>query len=151
MENKTIYCPNCGSKIAASSVFCPKCGQKINVTVSNQTAPNPAGSSQPANHANNGNQYTNQQQPQYWQPTSSQNSNATSAGNDRNTNLYLTFGWICAVISLFLFPIIFGAGGVVFGVLLTKNEQSRNKGTILIVMSVAIGITGFLLGAALNS
>lgn len=151
MENKTIYCPNCGNKIAASSVFCPKCGQKINITGSNQAKQDQsAGSSQSDYQFNSDNQYTNKQ-PQYTQPPYSQNSNSTNTEVDRNTNLYLTFGWICAVISLFLFPIIFGAGGVVFGVLLTKNEQSRNKGTILIVMSVAIGITGFLLGAALNS
>lgn len=29
MDNKNIYCPNCGNKIKDDGVFCPKCGTNI--------------------------------------------------------------------------------------------------------------------------
>jgi hypothetical protein len=56
--------------------------------------------------------------------------------------LILLGGWISAIISLFIYPFIFGMVGVISCILATKNEKSR-LGVFLIVSSI------FLMGAGL--
>lgn len=64
-----------------------------------------------------------------------------------NVTVFIVLGWIFCGISLLFIPILFAAGGVVFGYLLrTKNK--RTHGTIMMIASVACGLLGALLGMA---
>ena len=49
--------------------------------------------------------------------------------------LFLLVGWISAVLSLFIYPFVFGMLGVVSGILATKNNKSR-LGVYLVVSSI---------------
>jgi hypothetical protein len=51
--------------------------------------------------------------------------------------LILLGGWISAVVSLFVYPFVFGMVGVISGILATKNEKSR-LGVFLIVASILL-------------
>lgn len=126
MTEKKI-CPNCGSKLVEGAAFCTNCG--FNLKENGQMS-------------NNVNDTIGQQ-----------NNKPTSTTNikDKNETLYTVLGWVCAGISVVFFPILFGAGGVVFGYLLTRNEISKTKGVILIIFSIALAILGMLFGAAIGS
>lgn len=67
------------------------------------------------------------------------------------TTLYTCLGWAFAIISLFLVPLLFGAGGVVFGYLLSTKKATKNRGIILIIFSVAFALLGMLIGAAVGA
>lgn len=69
--------------------------------------------------------------------------------NSPNTYMiYMILGWICVVVSLFFVPIVFAAGGVIFGYLLRSySEKYKQHGTIMMIAAVAAGILGMLLGA----
>lgn len=56
--------------------------------------------------------------------------------------IMLVGGWVSAVLSLFIYPFVFGMLGVVLGILATKNNKSR-IGVYLIVSSI------FLMGIGL--
>ncbi|HEY5586453.1 MAG TPA: hypothetical protein VIK78_18425 [Ruminiclostridium sp.] len=60
---------------------------------------------------------------------------------NQNENLkkgiLLLAGWIAAVLSLFIYPFVFGMIGVVSGILATKNNKSR-IGVYLVVSSIAL-------------
>lgn len=60
---------------------------------------------------------------------------------------YLAVGWVTAVISLFRLPFIFGAIGVVMGILSTK-EGSR-AGLALIISSMVLMAVGLLFNGVL--
>ncbi len=62
----------------------------------------------------------------------------------RGSGLLLTIGWISAVLSLFLYPFIFGVLGVIMGILSTKN-QSR-AGLPVIVFSIIFMGIGLIYG-----
>ena len=66
------------------------------------------------------------------------------------TTLYTCLGWVCAVLSLFLVPLLFGAGGVVFGYLLSTKKATKNRGIILIIFSVAFALLGMIIGAVVG-
>jgi hypothetical protein len=51
--------------------------------------------------------------------------------------LMLIGGWISAVLSLFIYPFVFGMLGVVLGILATKNNKSR-IGVYLIVSAILL-------------
>ena len=59
----------------------------------------------------------------------------------QNVNLkkgiLLLAGWVSAVLSLFIYPFVFGMVGVVSGILATKNNKSR-IGVYLVVSSIAL-------------
>lgn len=38
-----------------------------------------------------------------------------SQQNKDNTQLFIILGWVCTAMSLLFIPILFGAGGVIFG------------------------------------
>ncbi|ASF40698.1 hypothetical protein CEH05_16675 [Halobacillus halophilus] len=63
-----------------------------------------------------------------------------------SSNLYLILGWVFSVISLLFIPILFAAGGVIFGYLHRKNDQTH--GTIIMIAAVACGIFGTIFGMA---
>lgn len=49
----------------------------------------------------------------------------------------LLAGWVSAILSLFLYPFVFGMLGVVSGILATKNNKSR-IGVYLVVFSILL-------------
>jgi hypothetical protein len=51
--------------------------------------------------------------------------------------ILLLAGWISAVLSLFIYPFVFGMLGVVSGILATKNNKSR-IGVYLVVASIVL-------------
>ncbi len=51
--------------------------------------------------------------------------------------LVLLMGWLSAVLSLFLYPFVFGMIGVISGILAAKNNKSR-MGVLLVVSSIAL-------------
>lgn len=57
-------------------------------------------------------------------------------------------GWISAVMSLFLYPFIFGMVGVVSGIFVTKDNQSR-AGIYLVVSSIILMGVGLLFSTKL--
>lgn len=64
------------------------------------------------------------------QELSNQNSNIKKG-------LLLLGGWISAVLSLFVYPFVFGMLGVIMGILATKNNKSR-IGLYLIVSAILL-------------
>lgn len=57
--------------------------------------------------------------------------------------LHLT-GWTSAVLSLFMYPFVFGMMGVICGILVTKNNKSR-IGIYLVVSSIVLMGVGLAL------
>ena len=108
--------------------FCPKCGEKIEL-----------GSGFCSNCGYN-----------LKSEKESRNISSSSKNDDKAT-LYTCLGWVCAVVSLFLVPLLFGAGGVVFGYLLSTKKATKNRGIILIIFSVAFALLGIIIGAAIGS
>ncbi len=49
--------------------------------------------------------------------------------------MLLLSGWVSAILSLFIYPFVFGMLGVVCGILATKNNKSR-IGVYLVVSSI---------------
>lgn len=49
----------------------------------------------------------------------------------------LLAGWVSAVLSLFIYPFVFGMLGVIAGILATKNNKSR-IGVYLVVVSILL-------------
>lgn len=70
-----------------------------------------------------------------------------SQQNKDNTQLFIILGWVCTAISLIFIPILFGAGGVIFGYLLRSKGQVQH-GTIMMIAAVACALLGFILGMA---
>ncbi|AGN37437.1 hypothetical protein OIO07_08195 [Bacillus paralicheniformis] len=64
-----------------------------------------------------------------------------------STQTFIILGWICTGISLLLFPILFGAGGVIFGYLVRSNGKVQH-GTIMMIAAIACGLFGVVLGMA---
>lgn len=67
---------------------------------------------------------------------------------DKNT-LFIILGYLCAAIAVLLLPVVFGASGVIFGYLLTRNSKTQTNGVIIIIVNIATTIIGMLLGYAL--
>lgn len=81
------------------------------------------------------------------QPTQEDNASSTpftsmKKGKSVHT-MFIVWGWVCAVVSLFI-PII-GAGGIVFGVLLIKRQRVSAAIPLLVCSAIFImlGLTGF--------
>ena len=70
-----------------------------------------------------------------------------SQQNKDNTQLFIILGWVCTAISLIFVPILFGAGGVIFGYLLRSKGQVQHV-TIMMIAAVACALLGFILGMA---
>ena len=51
--------------------------------------------------------------------------------------LFLFIGWLSAILSLFLYPFVFGMIGVISGILATKNNKSR-PGVFLVMASIVL-------------
>jgi hypothetical protein len=61
----------------------------------------------------------------------------------------LAVGYLAAIISLMLFPFIFGAAGIILGIVASKNGS--RSGLTLIVTSIALMAAGMLFGVAIFS
>ncbi|MBZ5955153.1 SHOCT domain-containing protein [Leuconostoc gasicomitatum] len=61
---------------------------------------------------------------------------------DKNT-LFIVLGYLCAAIAVLLIP-VFGAGGVIFGYLLTRKSKTHTNGVIIIIVNIAAAIIGML-------
>lgn len=79
------------------------------------------------------------------QDTTSDNPSAVAtAKKGKNAHSsFIVWGWVCAVISLFI-PIV-GAGGITFGVLLIKRNRVSAAIPLLVCSAIFIilGLTGF--------
>jgi len=77
------------------------------------------------------------------------NGGGNAAAAERSNIVLITVGWISAVLSLFMYPFIFGVLGVVMGILASK--QGSRAGLPLIVASmVLMGVGLFYSGVILN-
>ena len=75
--------------------------------------------------------------------------NTRGAAVSRSGGLFISIGWICAIISLFGYPFIFGVIGVIMGILATK--QGSRAGLAVIVGSIALmGIGLIFSGTIVN-
>lgn len=72
---------------------------------------------------------------------------AEQNNNSNNITLFTILGWISTVISLLFVPILFGAGGVIFGYLLRSKGQVQH-GTIMMIAAIACGLFGTVFGMA---
>lgn len=112
-----MYCSNCGNELDANSVFCSACGTQINEK--KESVPY---------------QRTTHDTPVHYNPK-------------KGKKIYIVFGWLFFAISLLFIPILFGAGTVIMGYLVRK-ENNETHGVVLMVMGVAGAILGSLLGMA---
>ena len=78
----------------------------------------------------------------------SSNMNKTRAAS-RNNTLFMALGWICALLSLFIYPFIFGVVGVICGILATKNGS--RAGLSLIIASIVLMGIGLIFSGPLTN
>jgi hypothetical protein len=75
--------------------------------------------------------------------------NTSSTSILRSSGLFVSIGWIAAIISLFGYPFIFGVVGVIMGILATK--QGSKAGLAVIVGSIVLmGIGLIFSGTIMN-
>jgi hypothetical protein len=67
----------------------------------------------------------------------------------RGSGVFLSIGWIAAIISLFLYPFIFGVLGVIMGILATKRH-SRAGITLIMASIILMGIGLIYSGVLMN-
>ncbi|QGG59604.1 zinc-ribbon domain-containing protein [Loigolactobacillus bifermentans] len=124
MDKETKFCTKCGEKINIDAEFCPKCGASQLKTDAK------------AHGAST-----------YEEPANTQPVSASSApAKPQKTGTFLLWGWITAVISLFI-PIL-AIISVVLGAMTIKNKKIV-AGVVLIVFAVIffyLGMTGFSKG-----
>lgn len=66
----------------------------------------------------------------------------------KNTAI-LVVGWICAILSLFIYPFIFGVVGVITGILSTKGG-SRAGLSLIVASIILMGIGMIFSGVIMN-
>lgn len=67
----------------------------------------------------------------------------------KQSNLYIILGWVFCALSLFIVPLLFGAGGFIMG-FLTYRTRSQTHGVIIMVFAVAFTVLGMIIGAAVG-
>ncbi|KHE72512.1 hypothetical protein LD39_04160 [Halobacillus sp. BBL2006] len=63
--------------------------------------------------------------------------------------IIITIGWLSAILAIVIFPVFLSIVAICMGVVLRKDYELDKHGWILIIMGVAGGIVGMLLGAIL--
>lgn len=63
--------------------------------------------------------------------------------------LFIATGWICAILSLFIYPFIFGLAGVASGILAAKGG-SRAGLSVIVASIILMGIGLIFSGVILN-
>lgn len=147
MENKeeTMFCPNCGTKVAVGTRFCPHCGAVLdNPTEPEESASVSAPDIATVRPSAATVETAASQQPQPATPAQA------AAPNNRHQTLFLVLGWLSAAASLMFVPIIFGLIGVIFGYLV-RNRGRKEAGTILLCASIAFAILGTIIGAIMGA
>lgn len=69
---------------------------------------------------------------------------------DFKKGFILLGGWVSAVLSLFVYPFVFGMVGVISGILAAKDEKSR-LGVFLVVASIMLMGAGLAFSTRLLS
>jgi hypothetical protein len=62
--------------------------------------------------------------------------------------LLIAIGWICAILSLFIYPFVFGVAGVIMGILATKSNNRAGLSVIvgsILLMGVGLIYSGVIL------
>jgi uncharacterized membrane protein YvbJ len=73
--------------------------------------------------------------------------NTNSVNATSNGSVYAILGWGFSGIAILFFPILFSGGGVIFGYL--HSKENNTHGTIIIISAIACGLFGVVLGAGL--
>ncbi|GEL07062.1 hypothetical protein [Salisediminibacterium halotolerans] len=117
-----IFFANCGNKLTNNPKFCPSCGTST------------------------------QQQANTNEPiVSNQTANITaSTPTASNTMTIKLIGWISVAFSLLLVPILFAALSVIMGYMVKKKGEDTH-GTVLMIVGVAAGLFGVLIGAMIGA
>lgn len=63
----------------------------------------------------------------------------------KNAKLFLTIGWVFAVLSFIFLPIVFGPLGILFGHL-TRTNGKEKEGKTLMIASAIIMVVSMVLG-----
>lgn len=77
-----------------------------------------------------------------------QSLHSTEQQISNNSPVYAILGWVFSGISILFIPILFAAGGVIFGYLHRKVNQTH--GTIIIISAIACGLFGTVLAISLS-
>ncbi len=67
----------------------------------------------------------------------------------RSARWYIGLGWIFAILSMFVIPILFGVLGTVMGIIASK--KGHKGGITVIVASILMMVIGILAGTILNT
>jgi len=113
------FCRECGKENAEDAQFCSSCGSSLGAA--SESFENESVNSRPA------------------EPVKRENAN-------NGGSVFAILGWIFTAISTLFVPILFAAGGVIFGYLHRKVNQTH--GTIIMIAAIACGLFGMILGAA---
>ncbi|WP_404975347.1 hypothetical protein NBT14_05575 [Weissella paramesenteroides] len=70
--------------------------------------------------------------------------------SEDHEQLYTVLGIGSALVSIAFIPILFGMAGVIFGYLLSRVESSKQKGTIIMIVSIGCAVFGMLMGAVVT-
>ncbi|KRL13722.1 zinc ribbon domain-containing protein [Schleiferilactobacillus perolens] len=157
MENDQqhfMYCPHCGAKIETGLKFCPNCGTALETIAttsesSTQETTQPVHSEpvKPAPAVPESNAY------QQFSVGADTNANVSTPANTKPAGqhtILLVIGWISAIVSLLVVPILFGVVGLIFGYL-ARSRGRKEAGTILMIASVAAALLGTIIGAIVGA
>jgi hypothetical protein len=77
------------------------------------------------------------------------NNGINQASIPKRSGLFITVGWISAILSLFIYPFIFGVLGVIMGIVANKNGSKAGI-SIIVASIVLMGIGLIFSGVILN-
>jgi hypothetical protein len=60
---------------------------------------------------------------------------------------YASLGLMCAILSLFIFPEVFGSAAVIFGAIVWKEQPDLNVGRNILILGIICTWVGFYLTA----
>lgn len=116
-----IFCPECGTQISEHAMQCTKCSYPISKLKT---------------------QFNNQ--PNFTQTNFTQSSAIGNQARETANGLILA-GYICSILSLFLFSIVLAIAGIVIGVI-TISKGQTGHGIAHIILSIIFGVIGGILG-----
>src|SRR6267378_2294272 len=118
-----VKCPECGNSVSTLAASCPHCGAPLSVTESDTSAPK-----------------------YHVPPPRPAATSAVPLQPPTGNKGIIAAGYICAFISLLLFPPGFGIAGLALGIIvLTKGNTGH--GIAITVLSVTCGFFGVLWGS----
>ena len=111
-------CPSCGTSNPEDAVFCSKCGSLLR----------PHERLMPPS-------------PSRWVPPPSGPSYSPAPRSRRSVGTYSLLGSICAAVSLFVLPEVFGSVAIVLGAYTWKLEEG-NRGLMVLVLGIVFMLVG---------